>query len=45
MKDGQTYGLTEKQVSQLLITAGYEIELNKKFMFRVNNLTIAKKSK
>ena len=45
MKNGQTYGLTEKQISELLTTAGYEIELNKKFMFRVNNLTIAKKSK
>ena len=43
MKNGQTYGLTERQVSELLTTAGYEVELNKKFMFRVNNLTIAKK--
>ena len=45
MKNGQTYGLTENKVSELLTTAGYEVELNKKFMFRVNNLTIAKKSK
>ena len=45
MNKGQAYGFTEKQQSEILKEAGFEIILKKKFMFRINNLTIAKKSK
>jgi len=43
MKEGQLYGLTEKDLSKLLYEAGFEIELKKKFNLGLNNLTIAKK--
>ena len=45
MNEGQTYGLTEDDLIKLLLEAGFKIELKKKFMLGINNLTIAKKSK
>lgn len=45
MKEGEVYGINEKELSKLLSEAGFEITLKKKFMMGVNNLTIAKKSK
>lgn len=45
MKEGEVYGLTENELSELLSEAGFEITFKKKFMLGINNLTIAKKSK
>ena len=45
MKKGQIYGMTERELTKLLNDAGFEVEINRKFNFGVNNLTIAKKSK
>jgi len=45
MKKGEVYGLTIKQLDNLLSESGFEIIFKKKFMLRVNNLTIAKKKK
>jgi len=43
IKDGEVYGLSKKQVRNLLVAAGFKIIAEKKFMFLINNLTIAKK--
>lgn len=45
MKEGEVYGFTENELSELLSEAGFEITFKKKFMLGINNLTIAKKSK
>ena len=45
MKEGEVYGLTKNELSELLSEAGFEITFKKKFMLGINNLTIAKKSK
>ena len=45
MKEGQLYGMTDRELIKLLNDTGFEVELKKKFNLGVNNLTIAKKSK
>ena len=45
MKEGEVYGFTENELSELLSEAGFEITFKKKFMLGINNLTIAIKSK
>lgn len=41
MIEGEVFGLSEKQTDSLLKTAGFEILDKKRFMFRINLLTIA----
>ena len=43
MKKGEVYGITEKDLEELLSNTGFIIKFKKKFMLGVNNLTIAKK--
>lgn len=43
MKKGEVYGFSEKELERLFLEAGFEILFKKKFMFGINNLTIAKK--
>lgn len=45
MKEGEVYGLTENELSDLFTTASLEIVFKKKFMLDRNNLIIAKKLK
>ena len=43
MKEGEVYGFSEKELERLFLETGFEILFKKKFMFGINNLTIAKK--
>ena len=43
MKEGEVYGMTKKDLEELLLKVGFFVESEKKFMLGVNNLTIAKK--
>jgi SAM-dependent methyltransferase len=43
MKPGEVYGLTARQVRDLVTAAGFRIVLERRFMFGVNRLTIADK--
>jgi len=43
MKEGEVFGLTEKQVETLLEEAGFRTYYQARFMLRINRLTIAHK--
>jgi SAM-dependent methyltransferase len=43
MKEGELFGLTQKEVRRFLTDAGFEIKLEKRFMFGVNGLTVAER--
>ena len=43
MKDGEVYGLTAAQVSRLLESSGFEVLLERRFMLKVNSVTVARK--
>ena len=45
MKDGEVYGLTAPQVRRLLESSGFEVFLERRFMLRVNCITVARKSR
>lgn len=44
IKPGERFGLSRQEVRQLLAAAGLEIELEIRFMFGVNCLTLARKA-
>ncbi len=43
MKEGEVYGMSIKEIENILSEAGFEITSKKKFMFGMNNLLIIKK--
>jgi len=43
MKEGEVYGLTASQVRQLLTSAGFRVQRQKRFMLGLNMLTLAQK--
>jgi len=43
MKEGEVYGLTDRQLEQLITAAGFKLIERKKFMLRINRLIIAQK--
>lgn len=43
MKSGEVYGMRPTEVRQLLKAVGFEVVIEKSFMFEINRLTIAKK--
>ncbi len=44
MKEGEVYGLTRRQVEDLLREAGLAVRVSRAFMFGVNRLTVAEKA-
>ena len=44
MKDGEVYGLTARQVSRFLESSGFEVVLERRFMLRMNGITVARKT-
>lgn len=44
MKEGEVYGLTPKEIKELLNKTGFKIVMEKKFMFGFNRLSLAKKN-
>jgi len=45
MKSGEVYGLTIREIQNLLSKTGFEIIFKKKFMFGINEFVISKKRK
>jgi len=45
MKEGEVYGLTHKQIKNLLSEAGFRISYTKRFMLKINLLVVSSKSK
>jgi SAM-dependent methyltransferase len=43
MKPGEVYGLSARQVRKLVTEAGFDIVLERPFMFGINRLTVARK--
>ena len=43
MKPGEVYGLTPNEVDDLLSGAGFGAVFSKRFMLRINRLTVAEK--
>jgi SAM-dependent methyltransferase len=43
MKPGEVYGLTPREVRQLITDAGFDVVLERPFMFGVNRLTVARR--
>ena len=43
MIEGEVYGLSIKEIKNILSEAGFEIMFKKKFMFGINNLLLIKK--
>lgn len=41
MKPGEVYGLTAAEVRRLVAAAGFEVQLEKRFMLGINRLTVA----
>jgi ubiquinone/menaquinone biosynthesis C-methylase UbiE len=44
MKEGEVFGFRKEEIRKMLINAGFEIIMEKPFMFYINKITIAKKA-